>query len=107
MRGRIFTVEEVAQVLGITPHSVRRRIRLGKLGAFQRDQGQRHFIPESEVARLIGMPVEETIGARLTKIEEDLNLIKEDLIHEVRSTQRLCLFILGELRFRRKQDGIK
>src|SRR4051794_36883748 len=60
-------VEEVAELLGVTPQTIRNWIREGKIRA-QRF-GRPHLIPVDEVARLLNKTPQEVI--RLLKESED------------------------------------
>jgi excisionase family DNA binding protein len=55
---RLLSIGEACQVLGITPQTLRRWEREGKIQCVRTDGGQRR-IPKEEAARIIGCPPEE------------------------------------------------
>jgi len=64
---QFFRVDEVAQLLGVTPQTVRNWIREGKITAIR--FGRPHLIPIDEVARLLNKTPREVV--RLLKETED------------------------------------
>jgi putative resolvase len=55
---RLLSIREACQVLGVTPQTLRRWEKEGKIQCVRTDGGQRR-IPREEAARIIGCPPEE------------------------------------------------
>lgn len=69
---QFFRVDDVAQLLGVTPQTIRNWIREGKITA--KRFGRPHLIPLDEVARLVGKAPEEV--ARLLEASEDWRALR-------------------------------
>lgn len=69
---QFFRVDDVAELLGVTPQTIRNWIREGKITA--KRFGRPHLIPLDEVARLLGKTPEET--ARLLEKPEDWHALR-------------------------------
>jgi excisionase family DNA binding protein len=65
-------VDEVAQLLGVTPQTIRNWIREGKIAALR--FGRPHLIPVDEVARLLNKTPREVV--RLLKESEERRALR-------------------------------
>ena len=63
---RYYSTREVCEALGIANRTIRRWIKEGRVRAI--NIGGRWRIPESEVKRLLGQPVEEIVTPRVTRV---------------------------------------
>ncbi len=63
---RHYSTREVCEILGITNRTLRRWIKEGKIRAI--NVGGRWRIPESEIKRLLGQPVEEIATPRAARV---------------------------------------